>query len=128
MLDPNELLIEALDNLVESVGGNMHWIYAHLIGDFLLQNDWMAFGKKQKPWICAVHVAAYMVPFLFCDFVWWQLAIIAVQHYAQDRTDFVMWLMKAKGSEKFATGPCSPWSIIVTDNIIHILMIAVVAS
>ena len=106
----------------------MHWIYAHLIGDYLLQNDWMAFGKKQKSWICAVHVAAYMVPFLFCGFVWWQLAIIAIQHFAQDRTGFIVWLMKIKGSEKFATGPCSPWSIIVTDNIIHILTIAVVAS
>jgi hypothetical protein len=106
----------------------MHWVYAHLIGDYLLQNDWMAFGKKQKSWICAVHVAAYMVPFLFCSFSWWQLAIIAVQHFAQDRTGFVVWLMKIKGSEKFATGPCSPWSIIVTDNIIHILTIAVVAS
>lgn len=106
----------------------MHWIYAHLIGDYLLQNDWMAFGKKQKSWICAVHIAAYMVPFLLCGFAWWQLAIIAVQHFAQDRTGFVMWLMKVKGSEKFATGPCSPWSIIVTDNIIHILTIAVVAS
>ena len=106
----------------------MHFIYAHLIGDYLLQNDWMAFGKKQKSWICAVHVAAYMVPFLFCGFAWWQLGIIAVQHFAQDRTGFVMWLMKIKGSEKFATGACSPWSIIVTDNIIHILTIAVVAS
>lgn len=106
----------------------MHWIYAHLIGDYLLQTDWMAFGKKQKSWICFVHVAAYMVPFLFCGFAWWQLAIIAGQHFAQDRTSFVMWMMKIKGSEKFATGPCSPWSIIVTDNIIHILTIAVVAS
>jgi len=106
----------------------MHWIYAHLIGDYLLQNDWMAFGKKQKSWICAVHVAIYMLPFLFCNFAWWQLAIIAGQHFAQDRTGFVVWLMKVKGSEQFATGPCSPWSIIVTDNIIHILTIAVVAS
>lgn len=106
----------------------MHWIYAHLIGDYLLQNDWMASGKKQKSWICAVQVAAYMVPFLPCGFAWWQMALIAAQHFAQDHTGFVMWLMKAKGSEKFATGPCSPWSIIVTDNIIRILTIAVVAS
>lgn len=24
----------------------MHWIFAHLIGDYLLQNDWMAKGKN----------------------------------------------------------------------------------
>lgn len=105
----------------------MHWIYAHLIGDYLLQNDWMAFGKKQKSWICLVHVVIYMIPFLFCSFAWWQLATVAAQHFAQDRTGFVMWLMKTKGSEKFATGPCSPWSIIVTDNILHILTIGFIA-
>lgn len=106
----------------------MHWIFAHLIGDYLLQNDWMAFGKKQKSWICAVHVATYLLPFLFCDFAWWQLAIIAAQHFAQDRGNLVVWFMKWKGSELFAVGPCSPWSIIVTDNILHILTIAAVAS
>lgn len=25
----------------------MHWIYAHLIGDYLLQNDYIARGKKK---------------------------------------------------------------------------------
>lgn len=106
----------------------MHWIYAHLIGDYLLQNDWMAFEKKKNSLVCLVHVTTYLTPFLFCDFHWWQLLLIGAQHFAQDRTGFIVWLMKIKGSEKFATGPCSPWSIIVTDNIIHILTIAVVAS
>lgn len=105
----------------------MSWILAHLIGDYLLQNDWMALNKKSKSWICAVHVATYMLPFLFCGFAWWQLALIAGQHYLQDRTNFIMWLMKVKGSEGFATGPCAPWSIIVTDNIIHILFIAFIS-
>jgi hypothetical protein len=109
-------------------GEIMHWIFAHLAGDYLLQTDWMALNKKQSSLVCAVHVCSYMMPFFFCGFKWWQLAFIAAQHFAQDRTNFVVWLMKMKGSEQFATGPCSPWSIIVTDNIIHILFIAVVAS
>lgn len=25
----------------------MHWIFAHLIGDYLIQNDWMALHKKK---------------------------------------------------------------------------------
>jgi hypothetical protein len=106
----------------------MHWIYAHLIGDYLLQNDWMALNKKKSSWICAVHVAAYMLPFLLCGLSWWQLALIAVHHFAQDRTNFVVWFMEIKGSEQFASGPCAPWSIIVTDNIIHILAIAAVTA
>jgi hypothetical protein len=105
-------------------GENMHWIYAHLIGDYIIQNDWMALGKKNKSWICAVHVLAYLVPFLFCGFTWWQLLAIGVQHFVQDRTNIVVWLMKVKGSGGFISPPCGPWSIIVTDNIIHILFMA----
>lgn len=101
---------------------------AHLIGDYLLQNDYLESGKKTSSSTCFVHVAAYMLPFLFCGFQWWQLVAIAIQHFIQDRTGFIVWFMKAKGSGEFATGPCSPWSIIVTDNIIHVLTIALIAS
>ena len=106
----------------------MHWIYAHLIGDFLLQTDWMAQGKKQNSWICLVHVITYMVPFLLTDLVWWQLLCIAVQHFLQDRTDFVLWLMLRSGKEQFTQPPSAPWSIIVVDSIVHILFIALIES
>lgn len=106
----------------------MPWVFAHLIGDYIFQTDWMALGKKSKSWICAVHVLTYMLPFLFCGLAWWQLALIAGQHFIQDRTGFIVWFMKVKGSAQFAAGPCSPWSIIVTDNIVHILWIAWVVS
>jgi hypothetical protein len=106
----------------------MHWIYAHLIGDYLLQTDWMAVGKKQKSWICLVHVVIYLLPFLFCNIVLWKLLVIGLQHFAQDRTDFVVWFMRTKGSGNFAKGPMAPWSIIVTDNILHILVIAAIVA
>ena len=102
----------------------MNWIYAHLIGDYLLQNDWMANGKKKSWMIATIHVFAYMIPFLFTDIIWWKLGLIAMQHLLQDRTNFIIWLMKVKGSGLFAKSPCAPWSIIITDNIIHILWIA----
>ncbi len=104
----------------------MHWIYAHLIGDYLLQNDWMAAGKKRSYWICVAHVTAYMVPFLFCDLSFWQFQTIWFQHFIQDHTNFIVWLMRLKGSAKFAEPPTAPWSIIVTDNSVHILWIACV--
>ena len=65
-----------------------------------------------------------MIPFLFCNLVWWQLLAIAVQHYAIDRTQFVVWFMRVKGQESFSTGICFPWSQIVIDNILHILWMA----
>ena len=106
----------------------MHWIYAHLIGDYLIQTDWMATGKKRSSWICAIHVLIYLIPFLFTPMVWWQLALIGAEHFAQDRTAFVPWLMRAKGSAAFVQPPCGPWSVIVTDNILHVLFMAGVAS
>lgn len=106
----------------------MHWIYAHLIGDYIVQNDWMAQGKKKSSWICSVHIITYLIPFLFCGFEWWQIALIGAEHFLQDRTNIVVWLMKTKGSASFIGPPCGPWSVIVTDNILHILFIAWVAA
>ena len=106
----------------------MHWIYAHLIGDYLIQTDWMALNKKKNSIICAIHILTYMIPFLFTGLKWWQLTAIAVEHFLQDRTSIITWIMKIKGSGKFATAPMAPWSIIITDNIFHILSIAWIAS
>lgn len=104
----------------------MHFIYAHLLGDFIIQTDWMAQHKKESSLRCGIHVLTYMIPFLLCGLLWWQLLLIAVQHYAIDRTHFVQWFMKVKGSEKFATNVCFPWSQIVVDNVLHILWMAFV--
>ena len=104
----------------------MHWIFAHLVGDYLLQNDKMALNKKKSDLWCSIHVVCYMVPFVLCGLAWWQFLLIAAQHYLVDRTQFVAWFMKAKGQEQFATGLCFPWSQIVMDNILHVLWIAFV--
>lgn len=104
----------------------MHWIYAHLIGDFLIQTDWMANGKKQNSWICLVHVATYMIPFLFTSLNWGQLLCIAIQHFWQDRTRVIEWFMQHSGKQGFAEPPKGPWSFIVVDGILHILFIALV--
>lgn len=106
----------------------MHWLYAHLIGDYLIQNDWMAMNKKKSDWHCLVHAVTYMIPFLWCGMAVWQLFAVAAQHYVVDRYQIVPWLMRVKGSNGFATGPCFPWSQIVVDNVLHILWIAWVAS
>jgi hypothetical protein len=102
----------------------MHWIYAHLIGDYIIQNDWMAMNKKKSRIHCIVHVSTYMLPFLLCGLNLWQFVAIALQHYLIDGTNFVGWFMGIKGSKQFRDGPLSPWSWVVIDNILHILWIA----
>jgi formate/nitrite transporter FocA (FNT family) len=104
----------------------MNYLICHLVGDYLLQNDWMVFGKKKSNLICGIHVFLYMLPFLFLQLPHWAFALIGFQHYIQDRTNFVVWFMKKKGQEEFATGVCSPWSIIVVDNVLHLVFIHLV--
>ena len=106
--------------------GIMHWIFAHLIGDYLLQNDWMASNKSTHTFHALVHVIVYCLPFSFCHLTLLQILLIGSQHFLQDRTQFVLWVMKIKGSTQFATGQCSPWSLIITDNVLHVLWIAFV--
>ncbi len=39
-------------------------LVAHLVGDFILQNEWMASNKKHRSFACLVHVLVYLLPFL----------------------------------------------------------------
>lgn len=110
-------------------------IVGHLVGDYLLQNDWMAEGKKRSSWICALH--AYLWTFSVCWFAGWKpivfnanyalaAVILFLTHFIQDRAAIVPLWMDFIGQRKFRTGPTSPWSIIVVDNVWHIVVIWVV--
>ena len=103
----------------------MHWIYAFVIGDYIIQNDYMAQNKKKSWKHCLLHAATFMIPFLFCDLNWFVLYLIALQHYIWDRTNIVGWILEKKGSKKFLDD-FYPWSWILTDNIHHILWMAFV--
>lgn len=104
----------------------LHYIYAHLIGDYILQNDWMASNKKKYSLVCLIHVVTYLIPFLFTELSAIQLLLIGIQHFIQDRTNLVVWFMKAKGSKEFTKPPMAPWGIFITDNIIHLLFIQLI--
>lgn len=43
---------------------------AHLSGDFLIQNEWMASRKKTNSFVAFVHVLAYLIPYVFTSLVW----------------------------------------------------------
>ena len=100
-------------------------LVGHLAGDYLLQNDWMALNKKKNSLPCAIHCLIWT--WSVCWFANWEnwpvASILFVTHFLQDRTGIVLAWMRAIGQEKFATGPCSPWSIIVVDNVWHIVTI-----
>jgi hypothetical protein len=96
---------------------------AHLVGDFLLQNEWMATRKTSSSLACSVHVLVYLVPFLLCSLEWWQLALIGLQHFLQDRTRMVAWWMR--WWKRTAVDTPSELALAV-DQSIHLLAIELV--
>lgn len=96
----------------------------HAVGDYLIQNDWMAQNKKVLTWkgelACQVHCITYSLPFLLIGS---QLAVVFIYatHYAIDRSSFVSWFMKVTGKKDFSKPPFAPWSIFVVDNTFHVL-------
>ena len=108
-------------------------LVGHLVGDYLIQNDWMALNKKATGWIgrvaCLVHCTLWTVAVMVFS-GWISLdakaaatvaASLFALHYLQDRTRIIngyMWLI---GQSKFAGPPLGPWSIIVVDNVWHIV-------
>lgn len=100
-------------------------IIGHLVGDYLLQNDWMALNKKARVLPCVIH--CFLWATAVCLFAGWGLAAWCVlfgTHYFQDNTDVVQfWMTCINRQQKFLTGPCAPWSGIVVDNVWHIVTI-----
>lgn len=105
----------------------MNYLIGHLVGDYLLQNDWQALGKKKSSGICAVHCALYTLSiWLFAGWPPLTLAVVFGLHFAQDRWGFVRWYMHVIGQDKFAGPPLGPWSIIVIDNVMHLLSLHII--
>ena len=102
----------------------MNYFIAHLIGDYLLQNDYMAQNKKSSSWVCALHCTLYSFA-MFCltSWPWWIMLLIWVEHFIQDRTSFVVGFMKFNNQKGFMEPPLAPWSIIVVDNTLHLVFL-----
>lgn len=102
----------------------MNWLIGHLVGDYLLQNDWMALNKKKRHLPCVVHCLLYSLAiWAFTGWPLWAVGLVYVTHFVQDRTTIVNRWMSAIGQQQFASGPCSPWSIIVVDNVWHLVVL-----
>jgi hypothetical protein len=116
-------------------------IIGHLVGDYLLQNDWMARNKKTHHFPCLLH--AWIWTHCVCLFAGWltigtilagdpfQTTRFAVAffvlfglHFIQDRTQIIVfWMTRVNRQPKFVEPPMAPWSIIVVDNVWHIVTI-----
>ncbi len=106
-------------------------IVGHLVGDYLLQNDFMASNKKEDSIICLLHCSIWTASvMLFGGFPYPSvmtgflvMVVLCTTHFIQDRTNVIRRWMTLVGQDRFASGPLSPWSIVVVDNVWHIVTI-----
>lgn len=114
-------------------------IIGHLVGDYLLQNDWMALKKKKASLPCIVHCLLWTLSVMFFAewygwrdigwaserywFDWRVFGFLFITHFIQDRTQIIKHWMRFNGQSSFALPPLGPWSVIVVDNVWHIVAI-----
>ena len=102
-------------------------ILGHLIGDYIVQNDWMAANKTSRSWPCTVHCLLYTLACAatcFWFLPWWAYPVIFAAHWPVDRFRLAgRWMRNVSGQHAFATGPMSPWSIVVVDNTLHLTVL-----
>jgi len=101
----------------------------HLIGDYVLQNDWMAQNKVKK-WVPAlVHATVYSLPFLLLCWSWWWL-MLYLTHLVIDRFRLAVYWIKMVNwnweSKNFGYDDAKPayislWLMIAIDNTFHII-------
>ena len=119
-----------------------YWLLvAHLIGDYVLQTDWMAQEKTKGVLPALVHAVVYTVPFIFIfGDIFEPLLLIAITHFIIDRwrlARYVNWARnwvgppshlhswydcQKTGCHKDRPDWIAVWLMIITDNAMHLLI------
>lgn len=102
----------------------------HFVGDYLLQNDWLAQNKTKSNLAAFIHATIYSLPFLFiCNNYLW--LIVYITHYLIDRYRLAVYWIKLVNwnwkSTNFGFKEDKPlwmsvWLMIIIDNVFHILI------
>ena len=59
-------------------------VFCHLVGDYVLQSNFLATTKGENWYHLFVHCALYCLPFVIVFSITWQLAYIFVIHVVAD--------------------------------------------
>lgn len=108
----------------------------HFLGDYILQNDWMAQKKTENTgegyYACHIHCILYTIPFvLVLGISPWQSAIIFTTHFLIDKyrlaqywIKFINWNWKSTnfGFDNSKPQYMSVWLLIIVDNFFHVLI------
>ena len=114
----------------------MEQLLLHLLGDYVLQSDWMARNKTQATWPALCHATLYSLPFLL---IGTPLAVLAIfgAHFVMDRFRLarcVVWMKNWLSPSRDPWRECSStgmpkatpewlavWILIAVDNTIHLI-------
>lgn len=89
-------------------------IVSHLIGDYVLQSDWMAQEKTKRGLVALSHAAVYTVPFALIIAPSWQaLVFICCTHFWIDRFRLARYVCWAKN---FLSPPGDPHNCQTCNN------------
>ena len=112
-------------------------LFAHAVGDYVLQSHWMATRKTSSWWAATVHGVCYSVPFLLLGPSFWAWALIAGSHVLIDRlrlaryvvllkeillspTDSPVALKSATGYPEDTPPWLAVWLYVIADNVLHV--------
>ena len=92
------------------------------VADYLLQTNDMAVMKKTDSTMCLIHCAwVSLAVWFFTGWGWLPCLLVGALHFVQDRTTIIAEFLKSQGREKFMEPPFAPWSLIVVDNVWHMV-------
>jgi hypothetical protein len=116
----------------------MDYLIGHLIGDYLLQNDFMAMNKKANTrtgWLaCFVHCLLYTAAVCVCT-GWWKpylIGLVFLSHFPFDKTYIIARYMKAFGAfRRVLEGQedmnHKTWAYLLVDNTVHLALLWLIA-
>ena len=113
-------------------------LLGHLVGDYLLQNEWMAQNKAKKTWIgwlaATIHCIIYTFAVCLIMWEWKPIWIVAIffSHFFIDKFAFGYWYLKhIKGLDTYSYKMVGLSELragfnaviyTVTDNTMHLLL------
>ena len=115
----------------------MEQLLLHLIGDYILQTNWMANNKTKHWWPAWVHACVYSIPFQiyyipsFLAFLVIVNTHFLIDHFRLARyviffknkvTDFSLQFKDCKETGYHSSMPphISFWLLVITDNTLHL--------
>ena len=114
----------------------MEQLLLHLVGDYVLQTDWMARTKVSTTFAAVIHALAYSAPFMLLSPSVTAMGVIAMSHFLIDRFRLARYVAFAKNkatdwhlawADCRATGFPSTmapghafWLMIMIDNTMHL--------